>query len=44
MEGYKRFGFPSCVFGWRGGKMRGWKTLLLVREKKERIENVVYIN
>ena len=26
--GYKRFGFPSCVFGWRGGKVGGWKTLL----------------
>ena len=20
--------FPSCVFGWRGGKVERWKTLL----------------
>ena len=26
--GWKRFGFPSCVFGWRGGKVGGWKTFL----------------
>ena len=26
--GYKIFSFPSCVFGWRGGKVREWKTLL----------------
>ena len=28
VEGLKRFGFPSCVFGWRGGKVGRWKTLL----------------
>ena len=26
--GWKIFSFPSCMFGWRGGKVRGWKTLL----------------
>ena len=32
----KRFGFPLCVFGWRGGKVRGWKTILFgLREKWE---------
>ena len=25
---WKIFSFPSCVFGWRGGKVGGWKTLL----------------
>ena len=34
--GQKRFGFPSCVFGWRGEKVGGWKTLLFGwREKGE---------
>ena len=36
MGGSKRFGFPSCVFGWRGEKVGGWKTFLLGwREKGE---------
>ena len=26
--GQKKFDFPSCVFGWRGGKVRKWKTFL----------------
>ena len=35
MGGWKIFIFPSCVFGWRGGKVGGWKTLLFGwREKK----------
>ena len=34
--GQKRFDFPSCVFGWRGGKVGGWKTFLFGwREKWE---------
>ena len=34
--GMKRFGFFSRVFGWRGGKVRGWKTFLFGwREKRE---------
>ena len=28
MGGWKIFSFPSCAFGWRGEKVRGWKTLL----------------
>ena len=36
MEEWKIFGFPSCVFGWRGGKVGGWKTFLFGwREKRE---------
>ena len=32
----KRFGFSSCVFGQRGGKIGGWKTFLFGwREKWE---------
>ena len=43
--GWKIFSFPSYVFGWRGGKVGWWKTLLfLVGEKKERMENVIYVN
>ena len=35
MGEWKIFIFPSCVFGWRGGKVGGWKTLLFGwREKK----------
>ena len=31
---WKIFSFPSCVFGWRGGKVGEWKTLLFgCREK-----------
>ena len=26
--GLKIFGFSCCVFGWMGGKVGGWKTLL----------------
>ena len=34
--GYKRFGFLSSVFSWRGGKVGGWKTFLFGwREKEE---------
>ena len=34
--GQKCFDFFSCVFGWRGGKMGGQKTLLFCwREKWE---------
>ena len=32
------FGFLSCVFGWRGGKVGGWKIefslIWFMREKK----------
>ena len=28
VEGWKIFSFPSYVFGWRGEKVGGWKTLL----------------
>lgn len=28
MWGYKRFSFPSYVFGWEDGKMEEWKTHL----------------
>ena len=28
VRGWKIFSFPSCVFGWRGEKVGGWKTLL----------------
>ena len=28
MRRWKIFSFPSCVFGWRGGKVGGWKILL----------------
>ena len=28
MGRWKIFSFPSCVFGLRGEKVRGWKTLL----------------
>ena len=28
MGEWKIFSFPSYVFGWRDGKVRGWKTLL----------------
>ena len=32
--GLKIFGFPSCVFGWRGGEVGGWKTLLFGWKEK----------
>ena len=36
MRGWKRFGFLSCVFGWRGGKLEWWKKFLFGwREKWE---------
>ena len=36
MGEWKIFSFPSCVFGWRSGKLRGWKTFLFGwREKEE---------
>ena len=36
VEGQKRVGFSFCVFGWRGGKVEGWKTFLFDwREKWE---------
>ena len=36
MGGQKRFGFLSCMFGWRGGKVGGWKKNLFGwREKRE---------
>ena len=44
MRGYKRFGFSSCVFSWKVEKWEGRKHFCLVGEKKERMENVVYIN
>ena len=22
----EKFSFPSCVFGWKGGKVGGWKS------------------
>ena len=34
MGGYKRFGIPLCVFGWRGGKVGGWKTFLFSWREK----------
>ena len=39
VRGYKIFGFPSCVFGWRGRKL-----FCLVGEEKEMMKNVIYIN
>ena len=34
VEGWKIFSFPSYVFGWRGGKVGEWKTILFgLREK-----------
>ena len=30
----KIFGFLSCVFGWRGGKVEGWKTFLFDQREK----------
>ena len=36
MGRWKIFSFPSCVFGWRGGKVRGCKIFLFGwREKGE---------
>ena len=36
MGGWKILSFPSCVFGWRSGKLEGWKTFLFDwREKEE---------
>ena len=32
--GCKIFSFPSCVFGWRDGKVGGWKTLLFGWKEK----------
>ena len=34
MEKWKIFSFFSCVFGWRNGKVGGWKTLLFGRREK----------
>ena len=31
---WKIFSFLSCVFGWRGGKVEGWKTLLFSWREK----------
>ena len=28
LGGQKSFDFLSCMFGWRGGKVEEWKTLL----------------
>ena len=44
VKGWKRFGFLSCVFGWRSGKVGGRKLFCLVGEKKGKMENVVYIH
>ena len=44
MGGWKRSGFPSYVFGLRGGKWKGGKLFCLVGEKKGRMKNVIYIN
>ena len=30
----EKFSFPSCVFGWKGGKVGGWKTLLFGWKEK----------
>ena len=30
----KIFGFLSCVFGWRGGKVEGWRTFLFDQREK----------
>ena len=38
MGRWKIFNFPSCVFGWRGGKVGGWKTLLFGWREKEKDE------
>ena len=36
VERWKIFSFPSYVFGWKGGKVWGWKTLLFGwREKRK---------
>ena len=34
--GYKRFDFFSYVFGWSGGKVGKWKTLLFSWREKEK--------
>ena len=44
MGEYKIFSFPSCVFGWRGGKWESGKLFCFVEKKSGNIENVVYIN
>ena len=33
-EDRKNFDFPSYVFGWRSGKMGGWKTFLFGQREK----------
>ena len=38
MGGWKIFSFPSCVFGWRGGKVGEWKTLLFGWREKGKDE------
>ena len=44
MGRWKIFSFPSCVFGWRGGKVGGGKLFCLIGEKNERMKNIIYIN
>ena len=39
MEGWKIFNFPSCVFGWRDGKI-----FCLVGRKNEMMEIEIRIN
>ena len=36
MGGWKIFIFPFYVFGWRGEKVGGWKTLLFGWREKEK--------
>ena len=41
--GQKKFGFPSYVFGWRGGKVGEWKIFLFGwREKWEDRKDLVF--
>ena len=44
-KGGKNLVFFSCVFGWKSESERiGRKHFCLVRKKKKKIKNVVYIN
>ena len=42
--GWKIFSLPSYVFGWKGGKVGEWKTILFGLREKLKDENVIYIN
>ena len=44
MGEWKIFSFPSFVFGWRVEKWDDGKLFCLIREKKGRMENIIYVN